>query len=83
MSLQSLTDEQLEQEIARRKKQKSIPKLIENPDFSNVILMAQDINKSIVDGIYHEDSDSKHYLYEAVMTALYGEKYWKWINESN
>lgn len=70
----------LKAELARREARDLLipPELIENPDFSRIIKLCQDHIKEIADRSFYDDSDLKHYLYEEVMTALYGEKFWEW-----
>jgi len=82
-SLNAYSTDELLEELARRKKvEATVPKLIEIPDLSTLISQAKDIVQEVVDGTWHEDNDDAHYMYEAVMEALYGEKFWNWFNDN-
>ena len=53
------------------------PEPKEQIDWSEVIKLA----KENLDEIENIDDDTKHYIYEAVMTSIYGKDVWKFINE--
>lgn len=81
--LTDFTDTQLRLELAKREKEaKTPPSIIENPDLSRVVSAAKDIVQNVVDGRYHEDNDDDHYIFEAVMEALYGPDFWDWLNNN-
>ena len=74
-----VTDQEIEEELERRKKAKMFPKPLDNPDFSRLINMAKkEIEHLINEGYASKDFD--HYVYEEAMTAIYGKDYWKWRN---
>jgi hypothetical protein len=50
--------------------------------FAGVIIMCEDHMKDVEKGNYIDD-DFYHYLYEEVMSALYGSDVFKWINKQN
>lgn len=56
------------------------PQQLENIDWSEVLEMA----KACDDDFFEVDSDNEHYLYEAVMKAVYWDDYFseKYKNES-
>jgi len=58
---------------------KDIPEPVTNPDFTNVIALAKDTIKDIDNGNFPKDM--KHYIYEDVMTAIFGKDIFKWINK--
>jgi hypothetical protein len=58
------------------------PEVQKNIDWSGVISNAQYEVDEIEKGTYHEDNDNAHYIYEAVMQAIYGKDYFKWMNEN-
>jgi len=75
--LSTFTDNQLQEEIERRKKQdvaiKTRPTPIDNPDWGPLV--------SLCNGYVHDlskqgwaDEDYDHYIYEAAITAIYGEE---------
>lgn len=52
-------------------------KKLDNIDWSGVIATAESIIKEVENGEYHEENDNNQYIYEAVMTAIYGDDVWK------
>ncbi len=74
------SNDELIAELERRKRENAKPKAIDNPDFSEVKTICQDIIETIADGQYNEDNDDARYLYEAVMKALFGKDVFRWIN---
>lgn len=59
------------------------PTIQKDIDWSNVIKQAEDIRDEVVNGEYHEDNDNDHYLYEAVMEAVFGKDFFKWFNKNS
>ena len=55
-----------------------IPKLVENPDLSELIEVCQMHLMDIAKGGHGED---EYYIYEAAMEALYGNKIFCYIND--
>lgn len=84
--LQSISDARLEEELARRKakaaKVDARPQPVKEPDLSKLITMTQDYLKGLAENGFTDD-DSKHYIYEEAMMALYGRDVFKWINEQD
>ena len=56
----------------------SPPVAAQDVDWVQVLEFAADIVKNAAD-IGHEGKDAEHYLYEAVMQAVYGDGYWDWL----
>ena len=66
------------------------PKQLEYPDIEAIKEMAKKYVDFIDSDGYHSDNDYKYYIYsdndykyyiyETVMTALYGEDFWRWLN---
>ncbi len=79
--LSEFTDEQLKFELERRAKvSHSAPTMIENPDWSAVIERAKYYVEMVKDGDeYRRDTDFKQYLFEEVMTTLYGKRFFNWV----
>lgn len=80
--LSNLTDEQLLEELEIRKKQKAElerPKPVQNPDFSALIKTCEGMIEECARG--ERDDDTSHYIYEAAMTAVYGNKVFDWMNK--
>lgn len=75
--------EQLEAELRRRREEKEKserPRPLQNPDWDRLIAQCEDY----MDFLYHhsyEEKDSDHYLYEAVLSTVYGRTVWIWINK--
>ena len=60
-------------------KKKDKPKRRMDIDWSDVISQCEDHIALLYSGGYHPDDDGEHYLYEAVMEAVFGEDIWDWI----
>jgi len=57
------------------------PEPVEQPDFAPVIHLAKvGVAEIVADG--YLDEDTSHYIFEAVMIAVYGKDYFKWHNAS-
>jgi len=56
------------------------PNQIQQPDFEKLKKLVDDYIEFVTSNEYYEDNDYKHYIYEEVMTTLYGEEIWKFIN---
>jgi len=63
------------------KREISIPRILEKPDFRKLKSMCQEHIYLYVSGTISEDDDSGHYIYEEVLKTLYGEKIFDWINK--
>ena len=80
VSVKDASDEELERELARRKEKAAVPpQPLASPDFSKLRAV---IIESVAEHVRveMEDKDFKHYVYEAALTAVYGEAYWPWRN---
>lgn len=80
--LEVFDTEQLEAELKRRKEEeekRNIPQPVTTPDWTHVRAMVIDHIFSVFDRGYG-DSDTKHYIYEAAIEAVYGKNVWPWIN---
>lgn len=60
-----------------------VPTVQENINWSNVIATAKDQVKDVEEGTYFDEEDSKQYIWEEVMTAIYGKDFFKWFNQNN
>jgi hypothetical protein len=81
MNINDHTEEELKAELAKREKEKSKPKPIENIDFSNIKNMAiEEIDHIIKHG--ENSKDIQQYMYEAVMNTVYGQDIFKFINKN-
>jgi hypothetical protein len=82
-SLEQLSDEQLEAELARRaeaKKQAAIPKPLDNIDWVPLTNYVVTSVKEVANGD-GEPKDFEHWLFEMVMETIYGPDIWKWWNK--
>jgi hypothetical protein len=81
--IEQLSDAELEAEMARRKAEKEAakrPKPLPEPDFSNVVKQCAEYIKQLsADGYY--DDDTKQYIFEAAVEAVYGRDVWDWVRE--
>lgn len=57
------------------------PKMIENPDLSELIDICQKHLDSLEDGSYNDDGDDKFDIYDVTMRMLYGDNVTKYIDE--
>jgi len=76
-----LTDEQLQEELAKRKTQRrevAKPGLLDSPDLSNLQKLCQGYIDKLARGEYC-DEDYDHWVYEEALTTLFGEDVWDWI----
>jgi len=55
------------------------PKPLENPDFSGLKRQVEEHLDSIANKTDREDDD--HYIYEAAVTAVFGNDVWTYINK--
>jgi len=56
------------------------PKPIEVYDLRRLIEVCELYLDEIENG-EDEDSDSPHYIFEAAISAIYGDRAWEWIND--
>jgi hypothetical protein len=77
MDLSKASTEALIEELERRKEEE-IPQVLENIDWSEVINNALQRRNAIIAGTYHQDNDDENYMFEEVMTAVFGERYFQW-----
>lgn len=86
-SLEDFSTEELRKEIEKRgyeqEKIESMPKPLENPDFSFLSeqCKAHILEMTSIDYCEDNCSDNAHYIYEAAMQAVYGKDIWTWINK--
>lgn len=59
---------------------KEIPKIKENIDWSEVIAVAEEHMGRLFSGKRVKD-DEDHYVFEAVITAIYGKEIWSSYND--
>ncbi len=74
----ALSDADLKAELERRAKA-SLPDPVPllQPDFRVLVeTVTEGVVLAIADG--YQDEDFAYYVYEAAMTAVYGEGYWEW-----
>lgn len=78
---QIINEEKMEAEEIKRQEESKIDKLMDiNWDW--VIANAESEVNEIKSWEYHEDNDNAHYIYEAVMMAVYWDDYFKWKNKN-
>jgi SOS response regulatory protein OraA/RecX len=81
--LEDASEEELEKELAKRQKNRvARPTPRENIDFSNLVQECEDVLDELdKEGFIDEDTD--HYMYEAIMTKVYGDAVWDYINQKD
>lgn len=73
MRLDKYTVSDLENEIARRKKEvEDKPKRISAQNMTILYKTCEEVINDIWSGEYHDDNDDQRYVYEAAMQALFG-----------
>jgi len=77
--LNKFTDEELEEELARRREP---PKPVEHPNLGDLKAVAQEYLDDIKEN-GRPSKDSKNYIFESVMKTFYGPDIFSWINEWN
>jgi hypothetical protein len=75
--LEKFSDEELEKEIAERRRLKEKPKLDSNPDLSNLIQYAERCLEELAKPNGYV-KDFQQHVFEYTMSALYGTEFWKW-----
>lgn len=79
------SDDDLLEELERRKKEREKlkpPKALADPNWAKVITLAQEYVDRIEEGdILSTTEDMPDYIFEAVMTAIYGKQFWEWNNK--
>jgi hypothetical protein len=79
--LKNISTEALQKEIERRQKIEKVPRKQDNIVWDSVVQSALDRRDRVASGEYHEDNDDAYYMFEEVMTAVFGKDYFKWENE--
>lgn len=65
----------------KQEARKKIPSPVMAPDFSDLIKTVDVVLQDAVkEG--HMDSNAKHWIFESVMTTIYGPDFFKWYNNS-
>ncbi|MFA5071243.1 MAG: hypothetical protein WC511_02620 [Candidatus Pacearchaeota archaeon] len=63
-------------------KKLTVPKMLENPDFTQLKKVVQEYIDYTQSDKYHDDNDFCHYIFEAAMTDLLGKNIFdKYINK--
>jgi len=57
------------------------PMPIDNPKLDNLKALCEEYLDEVERG--DEDTDTKHYLFEAAMEAFYGKEVWEYINSNS
>jgi hypothetical protein len=83
MDMGNFSDEDLEEELKRRKQVRStLPEESGDPDWEPVLQMCRGQVQEVIDGKYHEDNDFDHCLFEEVMKTVYGPDFFNWWNKN-
>jgi len=82
MNLRDVNDDELVEELERRKRIRNIvPSIKENIDWSKMIQLAcQNIVVIHDDG--YEIKDIEHWAYECLMKTVFGDDVFRWVNEN-
>ena len=83
-SLRDASVSELEAELTRRRGTAKVvvarPPLLPRPDFTKLVANVERTMVEIEEGEHPRD-DHPQYVFEGVMTALYGDKFWPWWNQ--
>lgn len=79
MQLHQATDEQIQEEVARRKRSKR-PQPKAQPDWSELLTVLNEAIASAGSDDKHVDPDVEHWVFEAALEAVYGKDVWEWWN---
>lgn len=79
MDIKSATKEDLEKELEARRLAE-VPQPLPNINWSEVIGQAIKVRDGIAENGYG-GKDRQHYMFEAVMLAVFGKNYFNWHNE--
>lgn len=81
--MKDFTDEQLKDELKKRKEEKrksGKPELLK--EFDTALLL--ELCEGYIDSLYNDgwvDEDMEDYIFEAAMTAAFGAGVWAWIRK--
>lgn len=84
MSLSKYTDEQLEQELAKRRVAKIKPHMVNEPLNTHAIKEAcNEFIEFLYSDDYNEDDidDYRNQIFEAALEMVYGHSVWDYVNE--
>ena len=79
-ALEEFTDTELQEELARRQKEASMPKPIEFPNFDPLKKMCVETIEDIAKDV--RVKDHVHYIFECAMECVYGKNIFSWYNEN-
>lgn len=79
-SLEEFTNTELEEELARREKEKYPPTPIEFPNFEPLKEMCVDVMNEIATDGYSKDH--KQYIFECAVECVFGKDVWKWYGKN-
>ena len=75
--------ERLTAELEQRRKDHvlaTMPKPVENPDWSRVQKMCQEVIDSLAKDNWYDD-DMDHYIFEGAMRVVFGKDVFTWMNK--
>ena len=84
VDIETMSVEEIQKVLTRKQAEKELkaaPQVKKNIDWSAVINMAEEERDAILSGEYRDSSDFRHFLYEEVMKAVFGNKYFDWHNK--
>ena len=80
--ISKLSDEALEAELkARKLKQQTAPPQLTNPDWSKLTKYVTETVERLAKSEDEYESDFKQWIFESVMTTIYGKDFWIWWNK--
>jgi hypothetical protein len=82
IDLSNLSDDELNTELERRKKSDiAMPQPLPSPSWGALLNTCRDYLIDLRDQGWADD-DYPHYIYEAALTAIYGDSVWPFINKA-
>lgn len=83
-TLRDASEAELLAELERKKKTREAgerPRPLKSLQVQKLIDICDAHIESMETGEYHDDDDSKHYIYEEAMKTVFGPKIFEWMNK--
>lgn len=84
VALKQITTKELMAEIDRRvveDRKQAKPKIISKINIKEIKRLANEYVEFVDGSDYHEDNDWSQWMFEGLLTAVYGQDFWKWHNK--
>jgi len=78
MNLEDYSKKELGEELDKRKT--IVPKKLDNPDWTQIVTVCEEYINCLANKGY-ASTDTDHFIFETVLTAVYGKDIWDFVNE--